>query len=208
MAVEYIKGSTDTFTAIAYGRPDPLTLQWCNQRMENFRQSLVPEAQAFFNRSEDSVFGAINYDGVSRMVKAMSDRVDVFWMDDVFRQLLTIDDLRKAPDTMIPYVMSHPEIHALYKANEIAGYDEHYQEAMREDDEVSDRYQETINGIWLPTNNPDKPDEERATFYLEDYDDSTLDLSDRASIMDAWELTLYHISQRKEDPTSTYNAML
>lgn len=201
-----IEGGVDSFTAMAYGMPDPLTMQWCNQRVQQARASLMPEVQMYFNSSVGTVFEDINYREIARIAKATTGRVDSVWVMDVIRPNHTLQEIQNSAPTMIGWIMAHPTIREKFHNQEIAGFDQYYQDPLPSvHDQDYDQYREVINGVFLPTGNGD---EEEAVEWLGEFEDSSLDISDKASIIETWDSVLAHIRAGREDPTSTYNAML
>lgn len=201
-----IEGGVDAFTASAYGIPDPMTMQWCNHRVQQARATLLPEVQQYFNSAVGTVFDDINYREIARIAKATSGRIDSVWVMDVIRPSHTLQELQNAPPVMVGWIMAHPTVRKLYHEQQIAGYDQYYTDhAPTEHSKDHDQYREVINGIFLPTGNGD---EEEAVEWLGEFDDSTLDITDKSSIIETWDAVLAHIKAGREDPTSTYNAML
>ena len=54
-----ITGDTNTFRAMAYGRPDLLTVDWCRQQEQQHLMMLDPVVRANYEAMAGTVFGAM-----------------------------------------------------------------------------------------------------------------------------------------------------
>ena len=64
-----ITGDTNTFRALAYGRPDLLTMDWCRQQEQQHLMMLDPVVRANYEAMAGTVFGAIDYEGIASMAR-------------------------------------------------------------------------------------------------------------------------------------------
>lgn len=201
-----IQGDSNTFAAMAYGVPDPLAIKWCEERVNLKRQNLLAEAMPLFDTSINSVYSDIDWQSIYKTAKALDGRHDANWMSDVVCSLTTIQAIQTAPPIMVDWIMSHPEIRKMYHNQEIAGFDDYYHDPYpgQHDDDFF-KYREAINGVFMETGNGE---EMVATWYMDEFDDSTLDFSDQVDIIDTWQAVLAYIKQGKEDPTSVYGNSL
>lgn len=201
-----INGDTNTFAAIAYGVPDPLAIKWCDERVNAKRQQLLPEAITLFEQNLNTVYSDIDWQSIYRTAKALDNRNDTIWMVDVISSLTDIKSIQTAPPIMVDWIMCHPEIRRLYHSNQIAGFDEYYQDPYPDlhDDDFF-KYREVINGVFMETGNGE---EMAATWYIDEFDDSVLDFSDQVDIINTWQSVLAFIQQGEEDPTSVYGNSL
>lgn len=200
-----IEGGVDTFSALAYGMPDPMTMQWCNERVNYHRQSLMPEIRNYFDTNVNSVFSDIDVGAITRTAKAVIGRLQSAFVHDIPQVLTTLEEIQHAPPIMVRYIMAHPEIRSRYREDRLAGYDEQYvDEYAHETDEEYTLYREVINGVFI-----EQPDGDHiATEWLGEFEDSTLDFTDQVAIMETWENTIAHILAGESDPTSIYNNAL
>lgn len=205
---ERITGDTDTFAALAYGIPDVQTQIWCEQQAQIGRQGLMPEIAAKFNNSVGTVFEAIDYRKIIDTAKSMGSRVRELWQQDTIRPLTTISEMQLSPPVMVDWVMAHPYIREKYHEQSIAGYDQYYRDDSPDiHDDSYYKYREAIHGLFIPSSDPDS-EEEICHDFLDEFEDSVLDFSDRVTINEAWQGVIAHIKAGKEDPTSSFNAML
>lgn len=208
--IEFIDGDSNAFTAMAYGAPDPLTVQWCEQRSASFMQNIIPEAREFFTNTANTVFDSLAYNEISRMAKAMTRKLSTAWLADMIQPLNTIAMIQHAPSSMLPWIMAEPTIRDMYHRQELAGYDERYNDPIPKEinSYESPLYLAVHNGVYMPS---EDGEDHVAVEYLGEFDQGTehyLDLADQMAIMETWNHLKSLISKRKEDPTSAANAML
>lgn len=204
--ITVIDGDSSTFTAMAYGMPDPVSIQWCHNRAMQARQALAPEARAIFENTTNEVFGEIDHVKIARIAKAARGRLDSIWQTDTVSVLTEVSAIQNAPPVMVTYIMANPMIREMYHEQKIAGFDDYYQDPYPEDHSYEFKlYREVVDGVFLETGNKD---EMVATEWVGDFDDSVLDLIDKQAIMETWDNVLAHVRKGGEDPTSIYNAML
>lgn len=204
--ITVIDGDSSTFTAMAYGMPDPVSIQWCHNRAMQARQMLAPEARAIFENTTNEVFGEIDHVKIARIAKAAKGRLDSIWQTDTISTLTTVQAIQNAPPTMITFIMANPMIREMYHEQKIAGFDDYYHDNYPTDHSYQFKlYREVVDGVFLETGNKD---EMVAVEWVGEFDDSTLDLIDKQSIMETWDNVLAHVRKGGEDPTSIYNAML
>ena len=207
MAITVVSGDTNTFRASAYGRPDVMTMQWCEQREQQQFQNVDPLVRQQFLDQRGTVFGELDYTGILQLSKAMSNQMDTTWMRNVIQTLNTVEQLQVAPPVMINWIMANPVAREMYHRQEIAGYDEYYTDP--EPGKVGEDhyyYRRAVNGLFLEN----KDGEFVATEWLEDLWDSSdsLDIVDQRSIQATWETLVTALRKRGSDPTSRWNAQL
>ena len=207
MAITVVSGDTNTFRASAYGRPDVMTMQWCEQREQQQFQNVDPLVRQQFLDQRGTVFGELDYTGILQLSKAMSNQMDTAWMRNVIQTLNTVEQLQVAPPVMINWIMANPVAREMYHRQEIAGYDEYYTDP--EPGKVGEDhyyYRRAVYGLFLE----DKDGEFVATEWLEDLWDpsDSLDIVDQRSIQATWETLVTALRKRGSDPTSRWNAQL
>lgn len=207
MAITVVSGDTNTFRASAYGRPDVMTMQWCEQREQQQFQNVDPLVRQQFLDQRGTVFGELDYTSILQLSKAMSNQMDTTWMRNVIQTLNTVEQLQVAPPVMINWIMANPVAREMYHRQEIAGYDEYYTDP--EPGKVGEDhyyYRRAVNGLFLEN----KDGEFVATEWLEDLWDSSdsLDIVDQRSIQATWETLVTALRKRGSDPTSRWNAQL
>ena len=207
MAITVVSGDTNTFRASAYGRPDVMTMQWCEQREQQHFQNVDPTIRQQFLDQRGTVFGDLDYSSILQLSKAMNNQLDTAWMRNVIAPLTTVAQLQVAPPVMINWIMANPVAREMYHRQEIAGYDEYYTDP--EPGKVGEDhyyYRRAVNGLFLEN----KDGEFVATEWLEDLWDSSdsLDIVDQRSIQATWETLVTALRKRGSDPTSRWNAQL
>lgn len=207
MAITVVSGDTNTFRASAYGRPDVMTMQWCEQREQQQFQNVDPLVRQHFLDQRGTVFGELDYTSILQLSKAMSNQMDTTWMRNVIQVLSTVEQLQVAPPTMINWIMANPVARDMYHKQQIAGYDEYYVDPEPgKTGEDHYYYRRAVNGLFLE----DAEGELVATEWLEDLWDSkdSLDIVDQRSIQETWQHLVSALRKRGSDPTSRWNAQL
>ncbi len=205
--ITVVDGDTNTFRAIAYGTPDPLTMEWCRQRHDDRIAVLDPFVQQAWQASKNTVFGNIDYQAIANMNRALSNQLDSIWIHDRIMALTTVEQLQSPPPIMMRWVMAEPTIRKMYHNQQLAGYDEFYDDpepGKRGEDHYY--YRRAVNGLFLEGQNG----EMEAVEWFEHIIDPTdiLDIVDQCSIQSTWAGALRIIAERAADPTSMYNAQL
>lgn len=208
--IEFIDGDSNAFTAMAYGAPDPLTIQWCTQRNHAFMQNIIPEAREFFTNTANTVFDALAYNDIARMAKAMARKASTLWMVDMIQPLETIAAMQHAPDSMLQWIMAEPTVRDMYHQQQLAGYDERYIDPIPQSIKSTESplYLAVHNGVYMPSADGES---HVAVEYLGDFDHDDpyhLELADQVSIMQTWAHLRAALSRCLEDPTSATNSML
>ncbi len=207
MAITVVSGDTNTFRASAYGRPDVMTMQWCEQREQQQFQNVDPLVRQQFLDQRGTVFGELDYTGILQLSKAMSNQMDTTWMRNVIQTLNTVEQLQVAPPVMINWIMANPVAREMYHRQEIAGYDEYYTDPEPgKNGEDHYYYRRAVNGLFLE----DSDGELVANEWLEDLWDpaDSLDIVDQRSIQATWQTLVTALRNRGSDPTSRWNAQL
>ncbi len=207
MAITLVSGDTNTFRAAAYGRPDVMTMAWCEQREQQHFQNVDPTIRQQFMDQRGTVFGDLDYTSILQMSKAMENVSDTSWMRNVIGVLSTVEQLQVAPPVMINWIMANPVAREMYHKQQIAGYDEYYTDPEPgKTGEDHYYYRRAINGLFIENTDGDM----EALEWLEDLWDpaDSLDIVDQRSIQSTWDHLVNALRKRGSDPTSRWNAQL
>lgn len=200
--------SQNQYRTMAYGLVDPMTVQWCNDRVDKFRSELHPEAQEYYQNLKGTVFERLDYSSLHRNL-LVAQRTQVgLWGEEVIHTHVDIEAIQHLPDIMIDYVMANPVISDYYDRQQIAGFDERYKDPypkLRGEDNPI--YRAVMNGVFVETGNDDEM-VCKEWIGCDEQDRYTLDLFDQVSIMETWNSTIAWIKHGGEDPTSANNAAL
>lgn len=210
MAMTEVTGDTNAFRAMAYGAPDPLTIDWCRQNQQQQFQRLDPTIRDYFvnqQMTNTSVFGNVDFQRIADLSKALANTKDTVWEKDEIKIITTTASLQNPPPVMVKWIMACPQVRELYHKQQLAGYDEYYQDP-EPDKRGEDHYyyRRAINGLVL-----EQPDGElMASEWFEDLWCVTdhLSMIDQISIQRTWEEIARRIEENDVDPTSRFNAQL
>lgn len=203
-----IQGSPVVVDYLLYGDRNPEFQRYLDESNAQVGSFLGSAARSF-RETASKAYQAVYNSGAIRAAKAAVRQIANMWNIDGVYVLNTIGQTQNAPDAMIPLIMAEPSIRALYHKQQIAGYDERYEDFQPGvvGEEVRE-YQFVTDGIALPLAEPtDEYDHEFVTYcHLEE--DEQMELEQQEAVMVTWEFIKAAISDRKEDPTSRYNALL
>lgn len=202
-----ITGDTNTFRALAYGRPDMLTMNWCRQQEQQHLMMLDPMVRANYENMAGTVLGAIDYESIANMSRALRNQSDGVWLTNDIIQLTTIGEMQNPPPVMVDWIMANPDVRERYHNQQIAGYDEYY---VDHDPGFIGyehyHYRRVKNGIF--EENPQG--EMVAVEWFDDLRKPTDDLlfGEQLVIMNVWDEMSKILSEGNIDPTSRFNASL
>lgn len=206
--ITVVNGDTNSFRAMAYGEPDLMTMQWCQQRQAEQFEVLDPTVRENFLNQTGTVFGQIDYEGIARMAKALNNQLDTMWFRDIITPLSTMAQLQNPPPVMINWMMACPEVREQYHQQTIAGYDEYYTdpEPGRTGEEHY-YYRRAVNGLFIED---EATGEMEATEWFEDLwkPEDALDIVDQRSIQETWMHLVHALARGDTDPTSRFNAQM
>lgn len=202
-----ISGDTNTFRAMAYGRPDIMTIEWCRQREQQHLMMLDPLVRQNYESMAGTVFGAIDYNAIANMSRALRNQSESVWLVNDIIHLETIGQFQNPPPVMVDWLMGNPAVRKLYHEQRIAGYDEYY---VDHDPgcigESHYHYRRVKNGIF----EENSKGEMIAIEWLEDLRKVTddLSLSEQLIIANVWDQMTAILEEGMVDPTSRFNASL
>ena len=202
-----ITGDTNTFRALAYGRPDLLTLDWCRQQEQQHLMMLDPVVRANYEAMAGTVFGAIDYEGIASMARALRNQSEGVWLVNDIIPLTTIGEMQNPPPVMVDWIMANPDVRDLYHQQRIAGYDEYHIDHDPGCIGVDHyHYRRVVNGIF----EENKAGEMVAVEWLEDLRKPTDDLlfAEQLIIQGVWDEMSKVLAEGNADPTSRFNASM
>lgn len=202
-----ITGDTNTFRALAYGRPDMLTMDWCRQREQQHLMMLDPLVRANYESLAGTVLGAIDYESIANMSRALRNQADGVWLTNDIIKLTTIGEMQNPPPVMVDWIMANPDVREMYHNQQIAGYDDYYVDhdpGLIGYDHY--HYRRVKNGIF----EENTQGEMVAVEWFDDLRKPTDDLlfGEQLVIMSVWDEMSKILSEGNVDPTSRFNASL
>lgn len=202
-----ITGDTNTFRALAYGRPDMLTLDWCRQREQQHLMMLDPLVRANYESMAGTVLGAIDYESIANMSRALRNQADGVWLTNDIIPLTTIGEFQNPPPVMVDWIMANPDVREMYHNQQIAGYDEYYVDHDHGFIGYEHyHYRRVKNGIF----EENTKGEMVAVEWFDDLRKPTDDLlfGEQLVIMKVWDEMSKILAEGNVDPTSRFNASL
>ena len=199
-----------------FGPPQPQFLQYIRDTNQYFMNTLTDVGRQFVQHAQN-VFARTNTHEAMEIAKAAMRISNVHMQHDVIYTVESIEQLQEAPDSMVRWVMSHPELRQLYHTGHVDGYGSRYldMQPSQQYGWTHLDYQVVYTGWMNPVVEVQQGEngEEVETWYdewtevLMDEDDADIPLLldvEAASIMSA-HVTVDKALADKRDPTSYYD---
>lgn len=203
--VQWVGGNADTFSSLVYGAPAQATFEFMDQTMNNFRTNMTEQASAFFANCEN-VYRRVDNSESMRLIRAALRGLETFMLPDRIQPLQRMAELQHAPLTMMPWVMANPMVRTMWQNNQVEGYNGKYVDLYG--DVVGDHHREfrgAVNGLWREYNG-----EMRCDLYADIQCEPELQLTmrEQVDINLTWIDLEAYLHDKKDDPTSRFNAKL
>lgn len=108
-----------------FGPPQPQFLQYIQQTNQYFSNLLTDVGRQFVEHAQN-VFTRTNTYEAMEIAKAAMRISNVHMQHDVIYTVSTVEQLQEAPDSMVRWVMCHPELRQLYHTGHVDGYGSRY----------------------------------------------------------------------------------
>ena len=201
-----LHGGDNAFRALAYQPPHPNISAYVQQHNATWQNRVSTEMNNFL-QAAGNMYERVSHSEAMQMVRAVGRHVENMWRPDSVQYLGTIAQLQTAQPTMQRWAMACPEVLTAYRAQQCDGYsDEWVDQFPRVAPMDRHDYHVAVNGIFM-----EQPDGSHAAVcYLgePDHESENLTHAQQTDILDTWDALRHHMQQRKEDPTSRFNAML
>lgn len=201
----FYEGGLDTFNAITQNIPHPNTLNFLQQMVQAPTRALTAAAQEFMGMGEvlyDRLMGST----AMRTARAAVQQISSHWQANEIHYIDSVAGLQTAPPIMHRWLMACPELRVLYHKNLCDGYQGSYVDA--EPGKVGEAHRDyrlVMDGIVT-----EQGDDWGWTEYLEipEQDEVPLLSEQQFDIIRSWMPAAMAVFERKDDPTSKWNASL
>lgn len=198
------------FDAVTNIPPAPSTLNYIQSGMDRFRNYLTDSSRTLFETAYNKI-AMFDYSKLQQLAQATGRYVDTIWLPNEIMTLRNIGQLQHAPQVMVRWLMAEPSIRTLYHNGEAEGYGDRYIDI--EPNRVGEKHRDyrivmdgmvvkDDQGEYYSTQYHPETDFE----YDEEYD--RLSFIDQSNIMKSWRLMKQFVDERKDDPSSGFNAQL
>lgn len=202
-----IQGGLDTFRVAAYGETSRSVLDSLADMGSRYDDMLTARARESFGQLRERI-DSFSLESVKRRAKAAFRKAKNLFLQDCIRALVDVGQLQNAPDSMIPWLMAHPRVDAMYRRGEVEGYGERYKDVFNTLRGKSNPYYRTVmNGAWQEDENGNEYIKE---YWQTDASEMLPDLLDEEvfDIRASWDKINQALDAMDDDPTSPYNAKL
>lgn len=118
---QVVVGDREVLDQIMFGSPPPILQQYLASTQQRFMGTLNEIGVQFANTA-NNLFARLDSSEAMRLARAALRTVEIFGVADVIKEISSLEQLRIAPSTMIPYIMACPELTDLYNEGVIDGY--------------------------------------------------------------------------------------
>lgn len=123
--MSYSLSAADSFDAIVYGEPHPSTVQYLQQQVSQFSDTLTDAGRAFMQKSRQA-FDYFNSSEAMRFAREAMHKVRGIFDAPVIMGLLELEELQSASLLMQRWIMANPKVRTLYHAQKCDGYSDTY----------------------------------------------------------------------------------
>lgn len=192
------------FDAIAFGVPTQANLNFLEERLTAFSNTMTEAGEQFIRRGVE-VFEKYGGSEAIRLAKAAVRTVQHAFDRDIVREIKTLGGLQQAGQKMQRWIMACPEVRQRYHKQQCDGYSDTYVD-MHPGDVGKDHYDWRLVNSGLVVETPDDPDYEWSSvnYMDENPDDEQLSLSEKLSVLSTWDIIKSMMKPGQEDPTSIY----
>ena len=199
----FVDGSAGgaAFDAIAFGLPSQSNLNFLEERLTHFSNTMSDAGNEFIKRGLE-VFNRYGGSEAIRLAKAAVRTVQHAFDRDYVRVLETVGAMQQAGPNMQRWIMACPDVRHLYHKQQCDGFSDTYVDyhpGKIGEDHYD--YQLVVHGVMAET--PDDPEFE-CSFpnYLHGNDDDVdLSLSEQLDILTTWDILKSKLKPGMEDPT-------
>lgn len=201
----FYTGGIDMFNARVYSEAHPNTVNFIENQLQNVSHAVSTAGQQFMAQAKDR-YEAFNGSEAMRLARAAARQLSSHWNRNVIQPVVTVPQLQQAPMVMQRYLMAEPTTRQMYHKQQCDGYSETYidmQPGVVGEDHYD--YRRAMNGIVQETEDGWFFDE-----YLEELHEGDRELmfEEQFDIQRSWRGLLDAMLDKKDDPTSPWNAEL
>lgn len=124
MAIE-IFGDREVVNRMMFGAVDPAFQAYVNQASQYFTNTISNVGRQFVDNAINT-FTRMDSSEALSVARAAIRVVNTFTQENVIYQPTTIDQLQSAPDVMVRWIMTHPELRKLHHEGRIEAYGDRY----------------------------------------------------------------------------------
>lgn len=206
---QFYTGDNDMLDAFAYGEVHPNTARYLENMIAQ-PSAAVSEASRALMQQTSEMYDRFMGSTAMRRIRAAGRQISSHWQRDTILPLTTTASLQTAPLKMHRWLMAEPNIRALFHRDQCDGYSDTYVDAEpgRIGEAHSD-YRRVMDGI-VQMGEDDDNHEWVAIEYLDDYaeDEREFLFDEQFDILRSWHALANAVMEKKDDPTSRWNAEL
>lgn len=213
---QIVRGDREVFSHMLFGGPDPYLQQYIQETNNHFSTMLTSVGQQFVQNAQN-IFSRIESNEALRLARAAMRKVNTYLQEDVIYQMTTIDELQEAPNIMVQWIMTHPQLRQLHKDEVIDAYGNRYIDVQPGAYKWNHQDYCTVYGGWMEqrteiiTKDDGTQTEEHFVEYvtpLEDESDVEVLLDEEAVMIHQAHVLVDRALAEKRDPTSYYDNIL
>lgn len=211
-----VRGDREVFSHMLFGGPDPYLQQYMQETNNHFATMLTDVGQQFV-QSAQSIFSRIESTEALRLARAAMRKVNTYLQEDVVYQITEINELQEAPNIMVQWIMSHPQLRQLHKDEVIDAYGNRYIDVQPGAYKWNHQDYCTVYGGWMEqrtdvvVHEDGSTEEQHYVEYVTPLEDDTEPeslLDEEAVMIHQAHVIVDRALAEKRDPTSYYDNII
>ncbi|MGI9212587.1 MAG: hypothetical protein ACR2HF_08950 [Methylococcaceae bacterium] len=200
--INVIHGGGDAFDSILYAQQNPANQYYIQQQLERINTTLTDSGRAFMSACNE-IYQQVNSSEAMQLARSALRAAKSLFQPNVIQYLDTLEQIQTAPPIMQRWVMSCPDIRALYQQQRCHGYGEAYTTDFSPN-KIGDadyNYRRVMDGVVVV-----EEAEEGWTWYSRQYaedlleGDRELSAFERLDVIRTWDIVRMAI-EAGDDPT-------
>lgn len=124
MAIE-IHGDREVMSQMLFG-PPPMHLQQYIQQTNQYFSNLLTDVGRKFVDTAQTVFARMDTSEAMEIAKAALRMANIHLQHDVIYGMSSVEQVQEAPNSMVRWIMCHPQLQQLHQENRIEAYGERF----------------------------------------------------------------------------------
>jgi hypothetical protein len=198
-------GGADEFNALVYGQKHPGTIQFLENQVSNFSNTLTEAGKSFFSNMRN-VYEQFNGENAMRLAKAAVRKAGSLFQRDEIRDIWELGEMQQAPLTMQRFIMANPKARERFHNQLLDGYSDTYVDIYP--DKIGTNHYDFRRATTGMVMDDEENDWVCRTFVDDLVEgDRELSFTEKKEIANTWDAVEF-LLDGLYDPTSTFNSKL
>lgn len=204
--MQIIYGGADTWDALAYGEQNPVNLNYFQNQIQNFGNTLT-EIGKQFHADAASIYERFNGSEAMQALRNVTKMAKSLFQPNIICNISTLESFQIATPVMQRWIMACPAVREVFNEQRCDGYSDSYVDMNP--GTIADShydYRRVMDGVVKET----EDDGWSVKFYAEDLHENDRDLlvDEKVDILSTWDSLNYFMQAGLKDPTNPYGGSL